>query len=81
MKQLIDWSKVSGVEIDPQRQSGAPVFAGTRVPVNVVINNIHCGGTSDEIEEILDNFNVTREQIELVLGQLRRQKPLASSRP
>ena len=37
----IDWSKVPGVEIDPERQSGAPVFAGTRVPVNVVTNNIH----------------------------------------
>lgn len=33
---LTDWSTCSGVEVDPKRQSGAPVFAGTRIPVNVV---------------------------------------------
>lgn len=82
-KNEIDWSKVPGVEIDPDKQSGAPVFAGTRVPVNVVTNNIHDGGTKSEIDEILDNFNVTREQIDLVLRQLRRaaSRPVASARP
>jgi uncharacterized protein (DUF433 family) len=67
---LIDWSRCPGVEIDPHRQSGAPVLAGTRVPVNVILNNIHHGGTPEEIEEILENFPVTREQITLVLGYL-----------
>ncbi len=66
----LDWSTCPGVEIDPKRQSGAPVFAGTRIPVDVVLNNIHHGGTSEEIAEILDNFPVTREQVELVLGYL-----------
>jgi uncharacterized protein (DUF433 family) len=82
-KNEIDWSKVAGVEIDSERQSGAPVFAGTRVPVNVVTNNIHRGGTSAEIDEILENFNVTREQINLVLRELRRHdpRPLATARP
>src|SRR3954447_2787111 len=71
----IDWSKIPGIEIDPERQSGAPVFAGTRTPVDVVTNNIHKGGTPAEIAEILDNFDVTPEQVQLVIGQLQRQKP------
>jgi uncharacterized protein (DUF433 family) len=78
-EQLIDWSTCPGVEIDPKRQSGAPVFAGTRVPVNVVLNNIHHGGTPAEIEEILENFPVTREQVDLVLGHLQR-KPFSALR-
>jgi uncharacterized protein (DUF433 family) len=79
----IDWSKVPGVEIDPERQSGAPVFAGTRIPVNVVTNNIHHGGTKAEIDEIVENFDVSREQVKLVLRELRRHdpRPLASARP
>jgi len=76
---FIDWATCPGVEIDPKRQSGAPVFAGTRIPVNVVLNNIHHGGAPDEIEEILENFPVTREQVNLVLGHLQRQS-LASVR-
>ncbi len=80
MMEPIDWSKCPGVEIDPKRQSGTPVFAGTRVPVNVVTNNLHRGGTPDEIEEILDNFDVTREQVNAVLGFLRRHQPIASVR-
>ena len=76
----IDWSKVGGVEIDPERQSGAPVFAGTRIPIDVVTNNIHHGGTNAEIDEIMENFDVTREQIQLVLGQLQGRKPLVEAR-
>ncbi len=49
----------------------APVFSGTRVPIDVVLNNIHDGGTSAEIDEILDKFPVTREQIAAVLAHLR----------
>jgi uncharacterized protein (DUF433 family) len=63
----IDWSRVAGVEVDPERQSGTPVFAGTRIPVDVVTNNIHHGGTKAEIDEILENFDVSREQVGLVL--------------
>ena len=70
--EAIDWSECPGIEVDPNRQSGAPVFAGTRIPVDVVTNNIERGGTDDEIEEILENFPVTREQVETVLNFLRR---------
>jgi uncharacterized protein (DUF433 family) len=72
-KKAIDWSRVAGVEVDAERQSGAPVFAGTRIPVDVVTNNIHRGGTSAEIDEILENFDVSREQVGLVLGELHRR--------
>ncbi len=77
----IDWSKVPGVENDPERQSGAPVFAGTRIPVDVVTNNIHCGGTQAEVAEIMENFDVTPEQVKLVLRELRRNdvRPLVSA--
>jgi uncharacterized protein (DUF433 family) len=81
-KNEIDWSKVPGVGIDPERQSGAPVFAGTRVAVNVVTNNIHRGGTKAEIDTILDNFNVTREQIDLVEATAQAGiRHLGSARP
>jgi uncharacterized protein (DUF433 family) len=66
-----DWSNCPGIEIDPRRQSGEPVFAGTRIPVNVVLNNIHKGGTAEEIDEILQNFPVTREQVDLVLSHVK----------
>lgn len=80
MRKLIDWSKCPGVEVDPKRQSGAPVFAGTRVPVDVVTNNIQRGGTPEEVEEILENFDVTREQINTVLAFLRKRQSIASMR-
>jgi uncharacterized protein (DUF433 family) len=76
----IDWSDCPGVEIDPNRQSGAPVFAGTRIPVNVVTNNIEGEGTPEEIEEIVDNFPVTHEQIQTVLNFLRRSRQLQTQR-
>jgi uncharacterized protein (DUF433 family) len=74
-KKVIDWSKVPGVEVDPERQSGAPVFGGTRIPVDVVTNNIHHRGTKAEIDEILENFDVSREQVSLVLSELHRHDP------
>ena len=85
-KKDIDWSRVPGVEVDPERQSGAPVFAGTRIPVDVVTNNIHRGGIEAEIDEILENFDVSREQVGLVIRELHRHSvtipdPLVSARP
>ncbi|MGH9770715.1 MAG: DUF433 domain-containing protein [Candidatus Acidiferrales bacterium] len=77
----MDWSKCPGVEINPNRQSGAPVFAGTRIPVSVVVNNVHEGGTPKEIEEILDNFDVTREQVATVLEFLHEHQYAEMTRP
>ena len=53
------------VSADPEIVSGEPVFQGTRVPVEALINNLEAGLTLDEF---LDNFpTVTREQALRVL--------------
>jgi uncharacterized protein (DUF433 family) len=72
----IDWSERPGVEIDSNRQSAEPAFAGARIPVNVVTNNIEMWWRPDETEEILDNFRLTRGQLQAELDFLRRSRPL-----
>lgn len=48
------------VHCDPEIVSGAPVFVGTRVPVQSLLDYLEGGET---IEEFLDDFpSVTREQ-------------------
>jgi uncharacterized protein (DUF433 family) len=54
------------IPIDPDVLSGAPVFRGTRVPVEALIGNLEAGLTLDEF---LDNFpTVSHEQALQVLG-------------
>ncbi len=53
------------ITIDPEIVSGTPVFRGTRVPVDALMNNLEAGLTLDEF---LDNFpTVTREQVLQIL--------------
>ena len=53
------------ITIDPEIVGGAPVFRGTRVPVDALLNNLEAGLTLDEF---LDNFpTVTRDQALQVL--------------
>ncbi len=53
------------VSIDPDVLSGTPVFRGTRVPVDALINNLEAGLPLDTF---LENFpSVTREQAVEVL--------------
>jgi len=53
------------VTIDPEIVSGTPVFRGTRVPIDALINNLEDGLTLDEF---LDNFpTVARDQAIQVL--------------
>jgi uncharacterized protein (DUF433 family) len=53
------------ITVDPHVISGAPVFAGTRVPVAAFIENLEAGISLDEF---LDNFpTVKREQALRVL--------------
>jgi uncharacterized protein (DUF433 family) len=53
------------ITIDPEIVSGTPVFAGTRVPVDALINNLEDGLT---IDQFLQNFpTVTRKQAIQVL--------------
>jgi uncharacterized protein (DUF433 family) len=53
------------ITVDPEIVSGAPVFRGTRVPVEALIGNLEAGLT---LSEFLENFpTVTREQALQVL--------------
>jgi uncharacterized protein (DUF433 family) len=59
----LDWSKCPVVESISGKVSGAWVFRGTRVPVSAIFENLKCSS----IEEVLENFPVTREQVQAVL--------------
>ena len=60
----LDWSTCSAVESVPGKVSGAWVFRGTRLPVATIFENLEDGMT---IEEIMEQFDVSREQIKAVL--------------
>ena len=51
----------SVVKIDPEIMSGAPCFAGTRVPIQNLIDYLEGG---DSIDDFLEDFpSVQREQV------------------
>ena len=60
----LDWSQCPDVESVPGKVSGAWVFKGTRTPVAIVFENLEDGMT---IDEVLEQFPVTREQVRTVL--------------
>ena len=60
----LDWSQCPAVESIPGKVSGAWVFKGTRMPVATVFQNLEAGAS---IEEIMEWFDLTREQITSVL--------------
>lgn len=60
----LDWSQCPAVESVPGRRSGAWVFKDTRMPVATVFENLEAGAS---IEEIIEQYDVTREQIQAVL--------------
>ena len=51
----------SVIKIDPEIMSGAPCFAGTRVPIQNLIDYLEGG---ESIEDFLEGFpTVSREQV------------------
>jgi uncharacterized protein (DUF433 family) len=60
----LDWSQCPAVESIPGKVSGAWVFQGTRTPVALVFENLEDGMT---IDELIEQFPVTREQVKAVL--------------
>jgi uncharacterized protein (DUF433 family) len=60
----LDWSQCPAVESIPGKVSGAWVFKDTRMPVSIVFENFESGAS---IDEIMDWFHLTREQIVAVL--------------
>jgi len=64
MASHLDWSQCPAVESIPGKVSGAWVFKDTRMPVSIVFENLEAGAT---INEIMEWFHLTREQIVTVL--------------
>lgn len=61
---VLDWSECSAVESIPGKVSGAWLFRGTRMPVSTVFENLEAGAT---VNEIIEWFDVTREEVAAVL--------------
>ena len=59
----LDWSQCPAVESISGKVGGAWVFRGTRVPVSAIFENLN----TSPLEEVLENFHVTREQVQTVL--------------
>lgn len=60
----LDWSQCPAVESVPDRRSGAWVFRNSRMPVVTVFESLEVGLS---IDEIIVQYDVTREQIQAVL--------------
>ena len=59
--------KQSVVSRDPEVMGGAPVFCGTRVPVQTLLDYLEAGET---IDQFLEGFpSVTRQQVISFLEQ------------
>jgi uncharacterized protein (DUF433 family) len=60
----LDWSQCPAVESVPDRLGGAWVFKDTRMPISAVFENLRAGS---DVEEIVEQFQISREQIQAVL--------------
>ena len=60
----LDWSQCPAVESVPDRRSGAWVLKNTRMPVATIFENLEAGS---DIEELVEQFRVTHEQVRAVL--------------
>ena len=60
---ILDWSQCPAVESVPGKRSGEWVFRGTRTPISVVFENLE----DMSIDELIEEFGVTREQVQAVL--------------
>jgi uncharacterized protein (DUF433 family) len=59
----LDWSQCAAVESVPGKVGGAWVFRGTRLPVATIVENLE----DLSVDEVVEQFDVTREQIRAVL--------------
>jgi uncharacterized protein (DUF433 family) len=62
---MLDWSTCPELERSPEKVSGAWLFAGTRVPVSALFENLESGATVDDFLEWFPG--VSRRQVETVL--------------
>jgi uncharacterized protein (DUF433 family) len=65
------------ISCDPAVMGGTPVFTGTRVPVQTLLDYLEAG---DSIDDFLDGFpSVTRSQVIALLEQATDRLVAASS--
>jgi uncharacterized protein (DUF433 family) len=72
----LDWSQCPAVESIPGKDSGAWVLRGTRTPVKVLFENLEAGMS---IEEVIEQFPVSREQIDSLIAFIARSLEKAPS--
>jgi len=65
----LDWSQCEAVESIPGKVSGAWVLRGTRTPVKILFENLETGMS---IEEVMEQFPVTREQLASLMAFVAR---------
>jgi uncharacterized protein (DUF433 family) len=76
MASSIDWSQCSAVESIPGKVSGAWVLRGTRTPVKALFENLEAGMS---IDEVMEQFPVSREQIDSLMAFVARSLDKAPS--
>ena len=69
MASSIDWSQCLAVEAFPAKSPARGSFGEPRVPVSAIFENLK----TSPLDEVLENFHVTREQVLAVLD-FRRQE-------
>jgi uncharacterized protein (DUF433 family) len=74
----LDWSQCSAVESNPEKLGGAWVLRGTRMLVASIFENLEDGLT---IEQVMEQFDVSREEIRSVLEFAARSLDSTPSRP
>src|ERR1035441_3464196 len=72
----LDWSQCPAVESIPGRVSGAWVLRGTRTPVKVLFENLEAGMS---IEEVIEQFPVSRKQLDSLMAFVARSLEKAPS--
>ena len=65
----LDWSQCPAVESIPGKVSGAWLLRGTRTPAIIIFENLEAGMS---IEEVMEQFPVTREQIDALMAFVAR---------
>jgi uncharacterized protein (DUF433 family) len=73
----LDWSQCSAVESVPGKRSGAWVFRGTRTPISAVFENLQ----DMNVDELVEEFGVTREQVQAVLEFAAQSAEAQAPRP
>ncbi len=64
----------SVIHSDPEIMSGTPVFVGTRVPVQAMVDYLEAG---DSLDEFLDDFPSVRREQALAALELAKEMLIA----